>query len=128
MTCQHHVQRCAWLRQTPRAVHSCPLLLAHLQLRLRVQRSGACTACHNNPLPPTAALPPAPPRPLLQMYAGMTSCVATLDSMRRNKTDVKMIVSMSLGEDISDAATNQDMRTMIAEWNALFKKLYNRPG
>ena len=105
---------------------SSALLLAHLQLQLRLQRSGACTAWHNNPLPPTAALPPAPPRPLLQMYAGMTSCVARLDSMQRNKTDGKMIVSMSLGTDISDAATNKDMQTMIAEWNAMFKKLYNR--
>ena len=60
------------------------------------------------------------------MYAGITSCVAVLDSMQRNEPDMKMIVSMSLGRDISDAATNKDMQTMIAEWNAMFKKLYNR--
>ncbi len=50
-----------------------------------------------------------------------------LDTLRRNKTDVKMVVTMSLVVDGINATTDKDYQFLMADFNALFKKLYNRP-
>jgi hypothetical protein len=53
--------------------------------------------------------------------------VAVLDTMRRNKTDVKMVVSIPVSFDGSNATKDKDCQFLVADYNALFKKLYNRP-
>jgi hypothetical protein len=61
------------------------------------------------------------------VYYGVNTCAAMLDTLRRNKTDVKMVVTMSLVVDGINATTDKDYQFLMADFNALFKKLYNRP-
>jgi hypothetical protein len=64
---------------------------------------------------------------VLQFFFGVSTCVAKLDTMRRNKTDVKMVVTMSLGFDGINATTDKSYQLLMADFNQLFKKHYNRP-
>jgi hypothetical protein len=105
-----------WLREMPAADDGVAQVLRRLSRK---------TAAANRCRPPSAALtsPGSPP----QLYFGISSCVTVLDLLQRNKTEVKMVVSIPLYFDSTNVVDAKLWQFLVADYNALFKKLYNRP-
>jgi hypothetical protein len=64
----------------------------------------------------------------LQIFYGISTCKAQLDTLRRNKTDIKMVVSMSFGFDLTNISTDKDLQLMVADHKENFGRLYARWG